>query len=107
MSGVSFDDLRWLNLLWVVLAVILLGIYGVWQRRRAMRIFVSRRPCGVIASPVGWPRPLVRLALIALTLTALVSAMIGPRWGETTQTVVKRGIDIMVLLDATRLRKIP
>ena len=102
MTGVTFDNLRWLNLLWAVLAVILLGVYGVWQRRRALRLFASLRPRRVIAPPVAWPRPLARLTLIALALTALVAAMIGPRWGETTQTVVKRGIDIMVLLDVSR-----
>ena len=102
MSGVTFDNLRWLNLLWAVLAVLLIGVYGIWQRRRAMRIFATLKPRGIIAPPLSWSRPLIRLALIALALTSLVAAMIGPRWGETTQTVVKRGIDVIVLLDVSR-----
>ena len=78
MTGVTFDNLRWLNLLWAVLAVILLGVYGVWQRRRALRLFASLRPRRVIAPPVAWPRPLARLTLIALALTALVQVAEHP-----------------------------
>ena len=29
MNGVEFEDLRWLNLLWAVLALALVGAYGV------------------------------------------------------------------------------
>jgi Ca-activated chloride channel family protein len=102
VNEVSFDDLRWLNLLWAVLLVAALGVYGFWQRRRALRMFASPRLLGRLAAPVGWTRPLTRLALIVLCLTSLVAAIIGPRWGERDQKVVRRGIDVMVLLDVSR-----
>ena len=37
MPNLTFDNLRWLNLLWAVLAVAALGLYGLWQRRRTLR----------------------------------------------------------------------
>ncbi len=102
MGDLTFDDLRWLNLLWAVLLVAAVGVYGAWQRRRALALFASPNLLGRLTVPTGWTRPLVRLVLIAFCLTSLVAAIIGPRWGEREQTVVRRGIDVMVLLDVSR-----
>jgi Ca-activated chloride channel family protein len=102
VQNLEFDDLRWLNLLWAVLLVAAVGAYGAWQRRRALAVFGSPNLLGRLTTPVGWTRPLVRLVLITLCLTCLVAAIIGPRWGERDQTVVRRGIDVMVLLDVSR-----
>ncbi|MBI5865794.1 MAG: VWA domain-containing protein [Planctomycetes bacterium] len=126
MSGVSFDDLRWLNLLLLAAGIAAVGAYGVWQRRRAMRIFADPellrlgsqdpaplrlRATGESNSPSrkaageGTPgvlRQIVRLALVVCALVFLVAAAIGPRWGEAQQQVVRRGIDVMVLLDVSR-----
>lgn len=102
MNETTFDDLRYLNLLWAVLLVATVGAYGVWQRRRALRMFASANLLSRLTAPAGWTRPLVRLVLVVLCLTCLVAAIIGPRWGEREQTVVRRGIDVMVLLDVSR-----
>jgi Ca-activated chloride channel family protein len=102
VSNVEFDDLRWLNLLWAVLLVAAVSVYGLWQRRRALRIFASPDLLGRLTRPIGWTRPLTRLALIVLCLTALVAATIHPRWGEKEQKLFQRGIDVMVLLDVSR-----
>ncbi len=102
MSGLAFDDLRWLHLLWAVFALAGIGVYGVWQRRRALRAFAAERLLGHLTPRIGWARPLIRLALVVLCLTALVAAIIGPRWGEQEQHVTRRNIDVMVLLDVSR-----
>ena len=102
MQALEFDDLRWLNLLWAVLLAVALGLYGLWQRRRGLRMFAAPDLLGRLTAPAGWTRPLVRLALIALCLTALVAAIIHPRWGEKQERLYRRGIDVMVLLDVSR-----
>ncbi len=102
MHDVTFDDLRWLNLLWAVLLIAAVGVYGVWQRQRALAMFATPNLLGRLTARIGWTRPLCRLTLIVLCLTTLVAAIIGPRWGEREQTVMRRGIDVMVLLDVSR-----
>jgi Ca-activated chloride channel family protein len=102
VPNLTFDNLRWLNLLWVVLAVAALGVYGLWQRRRTLRLFADLRLLERLAPRVGWLRPLVRLALVITCLTLLVGAIIGPRWGAQTQAMMRRNIDLMVLLDVSR-----
>ena len=102
MSYIEFDDLRWLNLLWAVLFVAVAGVYGIWRRRQALRTFASPNLLGRLTTPGGRVRALGRLTLVTLCLIALVAALIGPRWGEREQTVMRRGIDVMVLLDVSR-----
>lgn len=98
----AFDDLRWLHLLWLVLLVALAGVYAIWQRHRALRHFAAPNLLSRLAPRIGWLRPLLRLALILLCLTALTGAIIGPRWGEREMRVHRRGIDLMILLDTSR-----
>lgn len=102
MSGVTFDGFGWIHLVWVAAGLLAIGVYGVWQRRRAMRVFAALCVLSRIAPPTGWGRPLLRLGLATLCLLALTAAIMGPRWGQSEEKVVKRGIDVLVLLDVSR-----
>lgn len=101
MSNLEYDE-RWLLLLWVVLAVALIGVYGIWQRRRALCMFAEPHLLGRLVPSMGWGRPLFRLALVVLCLLALVAAIVNPRWGAQEQDVARRNIDVMMLLDVSR-----
>ncbi len=102
MQSLSFDDLRWLHLLWLVLSVTLVALYGLWQRQRSLRRFASQPLLVRLVPPRSWVRPLLRIVLVSTGLILLVAAMIGPRWGEREQRVTRRGIDVMILLDVSR-----
>lgn len=115
MNGLTFDNLNWLHALWGVLAVGALGVYALWQRRRALQRFAALELVGVGVHPTAtrtgerppqavlsvW-RPLLKLGLLVAGLVALVGAMIGPRYGQSEQTIIHRGVDVMVLLDVSR-----
>lgn len=102
MNELTFDNLQLLHLLWAVLAVAALGVYGVWQRHRALRLFATAGLLARLAPPIGWTRALTRLGLVLAVLVPLVGAIIGPRWGEREQRVMRRNVDVMVLLDVSR-----
>jgi Ca-activated chloride channel family protein len=102
VSELTFDDLRYLHLLWAALGACAVAVYGTWQRRRALRAFAAPRLLGHLAPQFTWARVLTRLALVVLSLIALVGAIIGPRWGTQKQQVTRRNIDVMVLLDVSR-----
>ncbi len=80
----------------------LIGVYGIWQRQRALRRFAAPGLLPRLAPPLGWGRRLLRLGLIVACLVALVAAIINPRWGEQEQQVVRRNVDVLVLLDVSR-----
>lgn len=102
MNDVTFDNLNWLWLLAVAGGVAVVGVYGIWQRVRAMRIFATANVIARLAPPVSWARGIIRISLITLALIALTAAIIGPRWGESEQKLYRRGVDVMVLLDVSR-----
>lgn len=102
MPSLTFDHLRWLNLLWAALGLAAVGLYGIWQRQRALHAFADLRLLARLTPLTGWLRPVARLVLIVLSLTALVGALIGPRWGEQTQQLLRRNMDVLVLLDVSR-----
>ncbi len=102
MTDVSFDNLRWLNLLWVVLGLAAVGALGIWLRRRALRTFADVALLDRLTQPSGWLRPVGRLALIVVALVCLAAALIGPRWGQEPQMLLRRNIDVMILLDVSR-----
>jgi len=51
---------------------------------------------------VSWARQKVRTILVLAATTLLVVALAGPRWGQREVKVLKRGVDVMVLLDVSR-----
>lgn len=102
VNSLTFDDLRWLNLLWLVPLVVAVGVWELYQRRRALRLLADARVLPRLTPPLAWGRAVLRLGLLGLALVLLVAAAIGPRWGEATQKYVRRGVDLMVLLDVSR-----
>lgn len=102
MKDLTFDDLRWLYLLWAVLAVAVVGGLGVWRRRRALQRFASIALLPRLTAGVPWGRNLLRVGLIVVALVLLVAALVGPRWGEVVQPALRRNIDVLVLLDVSR-----
>ncbi len=102
MSALRVDFPEWLHLVWVVLALLALGVYAQQRRRAALREFCDAHLLPRLAPRVGWGRALLRIALTGLTLLALTAGLLGPRWGEANQIVTRRGIDVMVVLDVSR-----
>ncbi len=102
MAATEFDAPERIHLLWGVVAIALLVIYGHWQRRRFLRRFADAPLLSRLAPAGGWARPAARLVLLGATLALLVIALMGPRWGQREQTVIRRGIEVMVVLDVSR-----
>jgi Ca-activated chloride channel family protein len=102
VTNLSFDNLPMLHLGWGALAVFLIGLYGIWQRRRAVARFASSRLMQHLAPSISVARRVVRLGVVALALILLVIALTGPRWGEQAQNLLRRNIDIVVLLDVSK-----
>ena len=103
MNGaVTFDSLRSLHAAWVVLAVAVIGVWGVWRRRQALLRFADAGLVERLAPRFSWTRGLTRRGLVTCTLLLLVAALLGPRWGAAEQTIARRNIDVVVLLDVSR-----
>jgi Ca-activated chloride channel homolog len=92
---------RALRLLLAVLALAALGAVALVRRRRALA-----RAAGPLAARVapaaGSPRPAARLSLSLLGLALLAVALARPQCGSRTELARQRGLDLAVVLDASR-----
>lgn len=102
MNALEIAHPEYAHLLWLVALAALAGVWAIFRRRRAQRLFVEASLLPRLARPAGWMRQVMRVALVCSTLAALTAAIMDPRWGEAEQQLGTRGIDVMVLLDASR-----
>ncbi len=99
MNGFALERPWMLWLLAAPLVVTLVGIYGERMARSRLGRLVAPRlqPRLVAGSPGGaW-----RHVLVGVSLTALVVALAGVRYGSIEEEVRARGVDVMVALDVS------
>lgn len=102
MSAVSFDHLNSIHLVWLALLAGMAILYGLWQRRRGLRRFATAGLVSRLAPLPDWGGGVARALIVAVALSLLVVAIMGPRWGESEEQIIRRNIDVMVLLDVSR-----
>lgn len=102
MSEVNFDHLHAVHLVWLALLVGGMVLYGLWQRRRGLRRFASAGLVPRLAPLPHWGGGVTRALVLTAALSLLAVAIMGPRWGESEELLIRRDIDVMVLLDVSR-----
>lgn len=98
----SFDELRHLHLLWVVVALAGVYLYGFAQKRRALQRFATANLFAQLMPTVSGLKQRFKAVLTLAAMALIVFALVGPRWGRYVEEVRRRGIDIMICLDASR-----
>jgi tetratricopeptide (TPR) repeat protein/Mg-chelatase subunit ChlD len=88
----------------LLLAVpVVFGLYAMvaWRRRTAMRRFAEPAQLDRLSSGEGSPRLLLRAALVATGMGFLTLAAAQPQWGSSEAETVRRGSDVVVVLDTS------
>lgn len=92
------------HLAWLALAAPLAAAAALWillRRQRAEAAWVGRALSPRLRTG-GAPRPAWQTALwLALALLGLATALARPRWGSATETVERRGLDLVFVLDTS------
>lgn len=99
---IKFDHLNYLHLLWGVVVLALLVVYGFARKRRALRLFATSNLFGQLMPSVSIGRQRLKAILVLVALALLVIGATGPKWGRDIVEVKRRGIDLMVCLDVSR-----
>ncbi len=109
---VSLSEIRWEHAAWgwvLLVPPVALGVLHAWAwwfRRRVTRSFSAR---GLVPAMVEGRSPGRRVAvaiLVVLGLELLVTAGLRPRYGLKEVTVAGAGVDVAVVLDASRSMKV-
>jgi len=99
---IKFNNLIYLHLLWVVLALVGVVVYGFARKRRALERFATTNLIAQLTSQVSTKRQWIKAVLLLSVLVFLVLGIIDPRWGLYYEDIPRRGIDIMFVLDVSR-----
>lgn len=102
MDDLQFDSFNALHLIWAVLALGGVFVYGAWRRRRELGAFATTNLHALLTPSVSRGRRTTRAVLTLLGMACLVAAAMGPRWGFEYEEIRRRGIDVMVLIDVSR-----
>ncbi|MCH7813583.1 MAG: VWA domain-containing protein [Planctomycetes bacterium] len=98
----SFGRVEYLHLLWAVPVLALVYGFGFSRKGRALRRFASAGLLGRLMPGVSLGRQVFKSVVLLAAVAVLVFALAGPRWGEREVEVYQPGVDVMVVLDASR-----
>jgi Ca-activated chloride channel family protein len=99
---IRFENLTYLHLLWAVLLLFGVAVFGFARKRRAQERFATANLIGYLTSRASRPRQWVKAVLLLTAAVFLVLGVIDPRWGRYYENIPRRGIDIMFVLDVSR-----
>ncbi len=96
------ENTQYLHLLWGVLALGLVYVYGFSRKAKALRVFATDNLFGQLMPGVSIARQRVKALLVLIAMAFLVVAVADLRWGKEIVDLQRRGIDLIVCLDVSR-----
>ncbi len=91
-----------LNLLWGLLPVAAILVYGMLRRKKILAAFAHTSMLSTIIPGFDPRRRWIKAVLILLAAALAVVALAGPRMGFHWEKVKQKGVDIMIALDCSR-----
>lgn len=98
----QFENLKYLHLLWVIVALVAVVVYGAARQRAVLQRFADAPLLAALMRQVSTAKRLARALLLLAALAALVLALIDPRWGRFYENIPHRGNDVIFVLDVSR-----
>jgi len=93
------------DLLWLLLAVPILALFGWWAhsaRDRAVRRFAGNSEyVSRFTGQVSRNRRAIKVLLLQLALVGVVLALARPQWGSRLEPITRHGADIVMVLDSS------
>ncbi len=77
------------------------GLWALWSRLEGRRANALVSPALAARSGIPGPRRTLPALLALLVLAGVGLAEARPRWGRTTETIERRGADVVVVLDTS------
>ena len=91
-----------LNLLWALILVFGVMVYGILKRNRMMASFAKSDILRVIAPGYDPGKSWVRAFLITAALAFVIISLSGPQMGFKWEKTNQKGVDIMIALDCSK-----
>ncbi|WP_300456893.1 VWA domain-containing protein [Desulfobacula sp.] len=91
-----------LNLLWTLIPVLGIMIYGMLKRKKIVSGFAGDSMFSLIIPGFDPRRRWIKTGLIILASGFAMVALAGPQWGYRWEKTTQKGVDIMIALDCSK-----
>ncbi|MCK5836427.1 MAG: VWA domain-containing protein [Desulfobacula sp.] len=91
-----------LNLLWTLIPVLGIMIYGILTRKKILSGFAADSMFASIMPGFDPRRQWIKTGLILLASGFAMVALAGPQWGYRWEKTTQKGVDIMIALDCSK-----
>ena len=98
----QFSNPYLLNLLWALIPVFGIMVYGIRKRKKILSKFVNESMLPSIVPGFDPKKRWVKIILIVISLGFAIVALAGPQLGFKWEKTTQKGVDIMIALDCSR-----
>lgn len=97
-----FEDPKFLYLLVIIPALVVLFIWGNIKQKRRLKEFGDPNLLKTLMPNVSYSRPKFKFYIILAALTLMIFSLARPQFGLKRETKKSQGIEAMVLLDVSK-----
>lgn len=98
----ELDESKYLYLLFIVPLLVLLFLFNLYWKRKKQREFGDLDLIKKLCPEKSVFKPILKLVVMILVLTALVFGLVNPKIGTKMETVKREGIDIVFAMDVSK-----
>ena len=96
-----FAHPEYLFLLLLTPLLVVLNIYIIQSRKKALARFGNLETISQLMTSVSFVRPIVKFYFLISAFIILIFMLAGPQFGSKTETIKRKGIEIVVALDVS------
>jgi Ca-activated chloride channel family protein len=98
----ELDEKKYLYLLFIIPAVIVLFLYNLYWKRKKQKEFGDLDLVKKLSPESSVFKPFLKLIFTILALIGLIIGLVNPKIGTKTETVKREGIDIVFAVDVSK-----
>lgn len=98
----ELDESKYLYLLFLLPILVLVFLYNQYWKRKKQREFGDLDMVKKLSPEKSVFKPILKLIVMLLALTALILGLVNPKIGTKMETVKREGIDIVFAMDVSK-----
>ncbi|WP_313805441.1 VWA domain-containing protein [Flavobacterium sp.] len=98
----EFDEPKYFYLLGIVPVLLLLFLINLFWQKKKQREFADAPLLQHLSPEKSLFKPILKIAVVLLGVTALVVALVNPKIGTKMETVKRQGVDIVFAVDISK-----
>ncbi len=98
----KFGSTEYLYLLWILPAMILLGVYSFRKKGQLLKVFADQQLWDRLIPEGHQRRQIFKFITLLIGFSLILFAFLRPRWGFHWEEIQRKGVDILVAVDVSQ-----